>query len=80
MRRFGKITEDYPTKHGHHFRIHLEKPVNFWDSIYLRKFLQDDIKRMFYDIMRYKHGLKIQDVLWQKKTYLRDAVLLKGEK
>lgn len=67
---FGIIIHSEPTKHGHHIKIYLKKSVSFWRSIEIRYYCMDDIKRMFYDIMRYRTGAKIIDVCFDlKKTF-----------
>ncbi len=68
---FGDIILDKKTKHGHHFKIKLHKKVSFWRSIEIRYYLQDDIKRMFYDIMRRRSGAKMYDVLFDIKRKTR---------
>ena len=69
---FGVIIHDKPSQHGHHFKVKLNRKVSFWRSIEIRYYLQDDIKRLFYDIMRYRAGSKMYDILYDKKVYLNN--------
>lgn len=66
---FGKITHSKPTKNGHHIKIELKKQVSFWRSIEIRYYCMDDMKRMFYDIMRYRSGGKMIDTCFDKKVH-----------
>ncbi len=68
--KFGDIIHSKPTKHGHHIKIKLTRQVSFWRSIEIRYYCCDDIKRMFYDIMRYRKGGKMIDTCFDIKKYL----------
>ena len=64
---YGRIVHERKTKRGHHFKIKLKKQVGFWRSIEIRYTLDDDEKRMFYDIMRYRSGAQMIDILYDIK-------------
>ena len=49
---FGTIVHERKTRGGYHLKIRLFRQVGFWRSIEIRYYLKDDMRRMFYDIMR----------------------------
>lgn len=66
-RKFGIITHSKPTKNGHHIKIRLKKKVRFWRSIEIREYCLDDLRRMYFDIMRHRLGADIVDVCFDRK-------------
>lgn len=67
-KQFGQIISSKKTKHGWHIKVKLKRAVGFWRSIEIRYYCKDDIKRMFYDIMRHRAGGTIIDVCFDLKT------------
>ena len=62
------------TKRGIHIKLILTKPVSFWRSIEIRSHLHDDPQRIVYDILRYRAGAKMIDVLFDKKTHIKEII------
>ncbi len=68
--KFGTIILDVesPSGRGRHLKVRLNRQVGFWRSIEIRYYCKDDVKRMFFDIMRHRSGGTINDVLFDRKS------------
>ena len=74
VREFGRITSSKKTRKGWHIKCQLNRKVNFWRSIEIRYYCGDDLKRMFYDIMRYRTGGRMLDTCFDHKVYLKRVI------
>lgn len=68
---FGTIIHARKTRGGYHLKVQLDKPCGFWRSIEIRYYCKDDLRRMFYDIMRYRSGGRMIDTLFDRKKRLK---------
>jgi len=60
------------TRNGIHLKIYLPRKITFWRCIELRSLLHDDPKRIVFDILRYRSGAKMIDVLWDSKRFVKE--------
>lgn len=67
------------TRKGYHAKILLSSRISFWTSIELRDYLGDDSTRMIKDVLRYRAGARMIDVLFDKKTYINETVELNAD-
>ena len=70
--------ESVLTKNGVHFEFLSNKLMRFWRTIEIRDYLNDDPKRMIKDVLRYRAGAKMIDVLFDKKTKIKEVITLEG--
>ena len=70
----GEFVLDTKTRRGVHFKIRLKKKVSFWRSIEIRTHLHDDPQRIVYDILRWSAGAQMVDVLFDKKTHIKEII------
>ena len=71
---FGHVTSSKKTRKGWHIKVKLNRKVSFWRSIEIRYYCGDDLRRMFYDIMRYRTGGDMLDTCFDHKVYLKRKV------
>lgn len=70
----GIFILDTRTKRGVHYKIKLKRKVPFWRTIEIRSLLHDDPQRIVYDILRYRAGAQMVDVLFDKKTHIKEII------
>lgn len=73
MAKYGKIISNYKTKHGRHYRVLLNKPIEvktlktFVKVLDIRHECCDDPQRICFDLFKYAKGFEIVDILFTKK-------------